>query len=670
MDKKKIKKILLKTIIITLILEILVFNLTTFVSFFRTIGKEKREYNVNDLNYFVGEDKRTVFEIRDINTEISTIRVVFSNEVKNPLDYNLAYSDDTDNELRYLNQSKVYTPLLKRTEYMDTYFSGKVKSLDVNVDHDSFDFVSINKVVINEVIPLDIILPRMIVVFLIVLLALFIKNDEALSKKYNKKDFKQELILMMVLYITFFLLFALMMMTIGTEGDALELYTKEFIDALDKGQVHLDIEVSEKLINLENPYDQLTRDRTIERDTDYRWDTAYYEGKYYMYFGIFPAITLLLPFYKITGTYMTSSIAILIYTFLILILFKLILEKIIEVLFKDKEIEFKVVFLLHVILYFGTLLFYIMGIPRMYEIVIIAGVYAVLQSIWFLFKTFEKEKINYIYLFLASVFMAGAIAARPTQIFMSLIIVIIGIYLLVKFIKEKNTKEIIKLVLSIGIPYIVIAILLMSYNYVRFGNVLEFGASYQLTVNNMDTLNVGLSAGLKGTLVNLFNIPTFTMDFPFLVNNSNVISHYGYYYYEGMVAGTFFFVPLLFIIFDIVGFNKNKDIDKKVKITVDILLGIAIVISLVTALMGGSIGRYLVDSMWIFVIVSEIMFLSKYVLLKNKESKNIYKKILSAITVYVIIFAVLSGIVSEKSRFYENSPNEYFALKYMISFWQ
>ena len=73
MDKKKIKNILLKTIIITLILEIFVFNMTTFVSFFRTIGKERREYSANDLNRFVGEDNRTIYEIRDINTEISTV---------------------------------------------------------------------------------------------------------------------------------------------------------------------------------------------------------------------------------------------------------------------------------------------------------------------------------------------------------------------------------------------------------------------------------------------------------------------------------------------------------------------------------------------------------------------------------------------------------------------
>ena len=73
---------------------------------------------------------------------------------------------------------------------------------------------------------------------------------------------------------------------------------------------------------------------------------------------------------------------------------------------------------------------------------------------------------------------------------MSNIIGIIGIKLLIKFIKGKDIKSIIKLILSIGIPYIVIAILLMTYNYVRFKNVLEFGSSYQLTVNSNTFLNL------------------------------------------------------------------------------------------------------------------------------------------------------------------------------------
>ena len=92
--------------------------------------------------------------------------------------------------------------------------------------------------------------------------------------------------------------------------------------------------------------------------------------------------------------------------------------------------------------------------------------------------------------------------------------------------------------------------------------------------------------------------------------------------------------------------------------------------AMLNSAMGGSTGRYIVDYMWILVMISEIMYLSKYTNLKEKESKDIYKKILKYITIYVIVFAILSGIVSEKSRFYENAGADYFAFKYMISFWQ
>ena len=184
------KKILLKSIIITILLEIMIFNVTTITTFIRTIGKEEKEYLVEDLNYFVGEDNRTVYEIRDINEEVESIFIDFENNIERAVDYNYAYSDDTSDGLRYLDHSKVYTYKYKRTEYMSTHFSGKVKALDVNVDYKITDFgdeeefnqsassdeiniqtVDVNeeknieiihpisKVVINKVIPFDFVIP-------------------------------------------------------------------------------------------------------------------------------------------------------------------------------------------------------------------------------------------------------------------------------------------------------------------------------------------------------------------------------------------------------------------------------------------------------------------------------------------------------------------------------
>lgn len=68
------------------------------------------------------------------------------------------------------------------------------------------------------------------------------------------------------------------------------MYNCDFTDALIKGQLHLDIEVSEELKAMENPYD------TSIRQTENivcSWDTAYYNGKYYCYYGIVPTLLFL-----------------------------------------------------------------------------------------------------------------------------------------------------------------------------------------------------------------------------------------------------------------------------------------------------------------------------------------------------------------------------------------
>ena len=72
-------------------------------------------------------------------------------------------------------------------------------------------------------------------------------------------------------------------------------YEQQF-DALMKGQLHLDVEPSEELAMLENPYDPAERE-----GIEYIWDRAYYDGKYYSYFGMAPIFTVYFPYYLVTG---------------------------------------------------------------------------------------------------------------------------------------------------------------------------------------------------------------------------------------------------------------------------------------------------------------------------------------------------------------------------------
>ena len=59
------------------------------------------------------------------------------------------------------------------------------------------------------------------------------------------------------------------------------------------GHLYLEYEdVDPRLSEMENPYDPQARK---ELGIYYHWDHAFYNGKYYMYFGIVPVFLLFLP---------------------------------------------------------------------------------------------------------------------------------------------------------------------------------------------------------------------------------------------------------------------------------------------------------------------------------------------------------------------------------------
>ena len=100
-------------------------------------------------------------------------------------------------------------------------------------------------------------------------------------------------------------------------------YIQQF-DAFMKGQLHLDWQPDEKLLVLENPYDISAR-----QDIDYLWDRAFYNGKYYSYFGITPIVTIIYPFYFISGIIAAP----LLIQFIYMLVFSIFFPKLLMLLF-------------------------------------------------------------------------------------------------------------------------------------------------------------------------------------------------------------------------------------------------------------------------------------------------------------------------------------------------
>ena len=660
LDKNnKIKKnlsIILKAFLIAVFLEITIFNIKAYRLDFSNaqeivFTKEDIESKKIEDEYF------SKVSLENLNIEVKTIYLKFKNLKPNEyVEYQISYSDETTKG-RYLPK-KEYLETLDATKYTAVYLSGKVDSLSIQYSKD----FELEEIKLNTSIPFNFNILRTISIILIILLTYSLKTHRFWKETYTKENIRAQRVYFLVL--AFFVL-TLCFFNFSNEYIEADLYNKDFVEALSKGQVHLLEEPSEKLLELENPYDTVERS-SIERGKDYIWDTALYNNHYYIYFGILPALILFLPYYIITGTFLKTSLAVLIFSILSAIMLALILEYIFKKHFS--KLPFKMLAFSEIAILFGSFLIWINVAPRFYEMVNVAGLYFSLQGIY-LFLTMKKDnKVSFEKLGLGALCLALAVACRPTTLIASVFIVPI-IWNLFKQNKASK-KEIIKIVLVVAIPYIIVGLLLMYYNYIRFGNIFEFGAKYQLTMNDMRNLKNRLITIPAGFVYNLFNLPSFIGRFPFLEVNSNIPEIFAYYYVEDMPGGVFILAPIAFAIFGIGKFLKISK-NKELKTLVLVFLIVGLILNIIIVMQGGSTGRYLLDFAWYFVLVGILIYLENYQNTKSIEAKQILQRIFICIASFILIINILTGFLTTSGVGMKRvSPQTYFNIEYGISFWK
>lgn len=662
--KPKIIKYI-KICLIVLALEVILFNITSFRNFFGNYTI--KEFSKENLEVISTENGKSKILIDNINVPVATIKLELS-QTQEIYEYRYHYSDETTTEGYMSLPIKKYLPDEARTHYIPTYLSGNVKSLLLEIDEIVIEQNLIEKIVVNEKIPFDFNFARVILLILTIAIIDFFKNSKIMSENYEPKNLDQELVLLVVLFI-FILILTFISVNSKSDEDT-DMYNKGLVEAFLNKQLYLLEEPSVEFESLENPYDVSVRNNsTVERGRDYVWDSAYYDGKFYVYFGVLPVLVIFLPFYLLTGEYLHCSLACFIISAIIFVLLKEILCKFFKRFFK--ELPFKLVAFSLIVLYSGSLILYINGCTRFYEVAILSGVCCVLTGILFAFKSMEEPEKKYRYIFLSCLFMALSVACRPTNLFSSILIVP---YLWKEFTKEikqfkEEKKSLIKCVLSIAVPYLMVAIPLMWYNYARFESIFEFGANYQLTINNIKELRSRIFAIPAGLLCNLFSIPKFMPVFPYIQNYNEISTFYGYYFVEDMIGGLFILAPICFLCFFVYKIHKKTE-NTELKIWIYSLIIIGILIATISVAKGGSIERYLIDYAWMFVLAGILIFTTIYQFLKTEEAKKILMKIFTMIAIYMLIINIFAGIVGEKRYFERFSSEVFYKIRYSINFWE
>lgn len=359
------KKKLLIIFLIVVILELTLFNVNSY----RVLNNDsKKEFFEKDFLYYNTEDVITYIEIENIDCEVKTVHIELG--IEGNVAYRVLYADETTSNLKEM-PIKEYISEYENSKYIPVYLSGKSEKIAIEIREPN---IPINKVSINEKIPFNFNLARVFIVYAIAVFIYLLKTHEIFKIPYSEVNFKQEITLNAILCV--FLLCVTLLSAYSVEQNVLtyDFYSKDFVLALSKGQVHLEAIPHEVLVNLENPYDVEARAESgLAKDIDYIWDAAYYEGKYYVYFGILPAVVLMVPYYLLTGKLMTTRVAVLIFSILAAVSLLSLVKNVFKRFFEKLPFKFMVLSLLMVL--FGSQILYLNGIPRFYELAIISALF-------------------------------------------------------------------------------------------------------------------------------------------------------------------------------------------------------------------------------------------------------------------------------------------------------
>ena len=277
-------------------------------------------------------------------------------------------------------------------------------------------------------------------------------------------------------------------------------------DALLDGRLYLDTPVDSRLMAMKNPYDpQAREDLGLKAGRDFEWDTAYYSGKYYVYFGLVPALLTFAPYKIIFGEPLPAYCATQIFVTLFIVGFFALLKFLAEKFFPC--LSLKIYLSLAVALSLVSIS-YCTEAPALYCTAISAGLALEVWSVFLLMRATFTVRRN----FLAEIFfgaLLGALAfgCKPTIALANILI----LPLLPRLLRGRKSF------LALSVPFIIVAACLMTYNYLRFDSVFEFGQSYQLTIADQHAFGkfserFSLSAQIDGLLKNFLGIGDFPTD--------------------------------------------------------------------------------------------------------------------------------------------------------------
>lgn len=686
-----------KTLIVTLILELTVFNMP----FYHLWGGDYTETELDisqgmieaggefhNGSIVASSDSELVLTFKDLNMPIGSLKAeVFVPEKTKEAALILDVKDDTNNaDYRYNVANSRVVKDRYNSQFISCEFSGNVRDLRVKLTPKNGGTVMLNKVIVNTDIPMAVSWVRFLFLNFI---SIFIYT--VMKEKFMKKSFAENKKLCMAASIIVTVCCCLIVfftLNYKLDGKWAESFkqetgnqmTQEIVDAFENGQVELLEQPNEQLQTLNNPYDRSERDSS---GIYYPWDHVYYNNNYYSYYGIAPVVLLFLPYHLMTGYYFPNAAAALIFSVIGIIGLTFIFRSFIKRWFSDVSSGIYIVCL--ILLQTVSGVWFSVGRTDFYEIAMLAGFAFLSWGAYFMFESgiIGKGRISLPKIAIASFLSAAAVLCRPT---LALYCICLAVFIIMAFKKAEPDeskplfckKRIIYICVAL-LPMICLGLIQMWYNYARFGSPFDFGIQYSLTINDFTSSQFHPEFVFVAWFNYLFNFPIFTSEYPFIHTEFQNLRVNGFFYedhWATSITSGLFFIALPVFAYFLSGKALKSIPDRKAKVKSMAYIGLPCVlipiIIIASVWESGYAVRYMLDYSWEAVLgaLAIIFFIGR------NAKTDLTRKFIKIFLCFSLVWALLvSGLQSLNQAFryaeyHYDYPEIAYSIEQIFAFWK
>lgn len=432
------------------------------------------------------------------------------------------------------------------------------------------------------------------------------------------------------------------------------------------GHLHLDFDPPSYMKEMVNPYIESERNRLGGLTGEIALtDYAYFDGRYYCYYGIVPIILFYLPYVALTGKLVHNCYVIALLGALFIPISFALTSQLVK-RFKG-TIAFDSYLLLSLVFICCSGFMTFIKMSSIHTVPMATGFVFMVLGLYLWLKADEKPKLNRLCLVLGSISVALTLGCRPPHIVMVLAAFPIFWHRIKAGEFFRMEKKSIINTLMVIMPILLTDAIFLCYNGLCFANPLEFGSSLNLSRDLMD--DGFMIERIPFGMYSYFFMPLHVnAAFPYVhVSNPGDVfpaDYMGFIYNERLFGGVFSVVPFCLVLFLLPFMKFKKDAKEKgAKFFIFLLVILSVLIALLDLEKGGISNRYMTDFMILLVLASVIAVLSVKEPVMSVKAKTLFR-IAAVISILMMFFLLLSDANGNSMQ--ESMPYEYNWFKYLI----